>query len=70
MLSEKLVWLILLKVVKPSADRKMRKLPTVLVMIACFRQYGIFAKTRSRLTTVTTFCRQNDTCSRARSAYY
>ena len=39
-------------------------------MIACFRQYGIFAKTRSRLTTVTTFCRQNDACSRARSAYY
>ena len=69
MLSEKLVWLILLKVVKPSADRKMRKRLTVLVMIACFRQYGIFAKTRSRLTTVTTFCRQNDACSRARSAY-
>ena len=39
-------------------------------MIACFRQYSIFAKTRSRLTTVTTFCRQNDAYSRARSAYY
>ena len=35
-------------------------------MIACLRQYGIFAKTRSRLATVTTFCRQNDACSRAR----
>ena len=56
--------------VKPSADRKMRKLLTVLVMIACSRQCGIFAKTRSRLTTVTTFGRQNDACSRARSAYY
>ena len=33
----------------------------------CSRHYDILAKTRSRMTTATTFSRQNDVGSRARA---
>ena len=33
--------------------------------MTCFRQHDIRAKTRSRVTTATTFSRQNDAGSRA-----
>ena len=33
-------------------------------MITCFRYYNIRAKTRRRMTTATTFSRQNDVGSR------
>ena len=35
----------------------------------CSRHYDILAKTRSRMTTATTFSRQNDVGSRARAHY-
>ena len=42
----------LLKEVKPPLDRKMINL---LTSYTCFYQYDFFAKTRSRMTTITTF---------------
>ena len=56
---EKLALLPLVKEVTPSLDRKMIKLLTF-DLITCFRYFDILAKTRSRMTTATTFSRQND----------
>ena len=39
-------------------------------LITRFRHYYILAKTRSRMMTATTFSRQNDAGSRARTTYY
>ena len=39
-------------------------------MITCFSNYDTLAKTRSRMTTATTFSRQNDAASRASTTYY
>ena len=59
---EKLTWLFLLKEVKPSVDRKMTKLSSLLII-----SDNIFAKTRSRMTTTMAFSRQNDVGSHARA---
>ena len=39
-------------------------------VITCSRRYDTRAKTRSRMTTATTFSRQNDAGSRASTTYY
>ena len=57
---EKLALLPLLKEVSRFPHRKMIKL-----LVTCFRHYDIRVKTRSRMTTATTFSRQNDAGSRA-----
>ena len=56
-----------LKEVKTSLDRKMRKL---LTLDKLYPHYDTLAKTRSRMTTATTFSRQNDAASRASTTYY
>ena len=38
--------------------------------MTCFRHYDILAKTRSRVTTATTFSRQNDAGSRLSNTQY
>ena len=37
--------------------------------MTCFRHFNILAKTRSRVTTATSFSRQNDAGSRASTIY-
>ena len=78
-LPEKLALLTLVEEATPSPDRKMIKLPTFdklfpnLVSrekrsgdeVACFRDFDILAKIRSRVTTAITFSRQNDAGSHA-----
>ena len=59
---EKLALLPLVKEVAPSPDCKMIKL---LTFDNSFRNFDILAKTRSRVTTATTFSRQNDAGSGA-----
>ena len=54
---EKLALLPLVKEVTPSPDRKMIKL---LTFDNLFSHFDILAKTRVRVTTATTFSRQND----------
>ena len=56
-----------LKEVKTSLDCKMRK---HLTLDKLYPHYDILAKTRSRMTTATTFSRQNDAGSRASTTYY
>ena len=60
---QRLVRLFILRVVKPSPDSKMIK--TSYILITCSRHYDILAKTRSRMTTVITFSRENDAGTRA-----
>ena len=50
----------LLKEVKPSPDENMIKLQTFDNLFLRVRHYDILAKTRSRMTTATSFSRQND----------
>ena len=64
---EKLAMLSFLKEVKTSLDRKMRKL---LTLDKLYPHYDTLTKTRSRMTTATTFSRQNDAASRASTTYY
>ena len=56
---KKLALLSLMKQVTPSPDRKMIKLLTLIFLINCFRHFDILAKTRSRVTTASTFSCQN-----------
>ena len=64
---EKLAMLSFLKEVKTSLDCKMRK---HLTLDKLYPHYDILAKTRSRMTTATTFSRQNDAGSRVRTTQY
>ena len=59
-LPENLSMLSLLKEVKPSPDENMIKLQTFDNLFPRVRHYDILAKTRSRMTTATSFSRQND----------
>ena len=54
---KRLVRLLILKQVKPPPSSKMIK---PLTLTTSFRHYDILAKTRSRMTTATTFSRQNE----------
>ena len=54
-----------MKGVKPSPDNKI-----TLNLITCSRYYDILAKTRGRMTTATTFSRQNDAGSRVSNTQY
>ena len=54
-----------MKEVTRFPDRKMVK-----QLLSWFRQHVIRAKTRSRMTTATTFSRQNDAASRASTTWY
>ena len=56
-----------LKDVKPSPDIKMINF---FLLISCFRQYDILAKTRSGMTKAIIFFRLNDAGSRASNTYY
>ena len=56
-----------MKEVTPPPDRKMIKLLTFDIL---FSPFDILAKTRSRVTTATTFSRQNDAGSRVSPAAY
>ena len=62
---KKFALLPLVKEVTPSPDRKMIKLLTLIFLINCFRYFDILAKTRSRVTTASTFSRQNAPYERA-----
>ena len=60
-----LVLLLTLNEVKPSPDREMVKF---LTFDGMFCHHDILVKTRNRMTTATTFSRQNDVGSRGSSA--
>ena len=64
-----LVGLFILREVKSFPDSKMIN-SNFLHLITCSRHFDIPAKTRSRMTTATTFSRQNDTGSRVSNTQY